>query len=71
MTSTARVATDRPASYLKQLCEHFADPAHRHRGQEFDVTFDEGVLVVEVAKHLERFGQDEGLTVEWRPGRLP
>jgi hypothetical protein len=103
-SSTARVATERPTTYLRQLCEHFADPAHRHSGQEFEVTFDdhegfidfapvisgtcrlearqEGVLVVEasatdeaarervqrvVARHLERFGQSDGLTMEWGP----
>jgi hypothetical protein len=102
--STAQVATERPTVYLRQLCEHFADPRHRHSGQEFEVTFDdregfidfapvvsgacrlnarqEGMLVVEasgtdqgarervqriVARHLERFGQSDGLTVEWGP----
>jgi uncharacterized protein len=102
--STARVATERPTLYLTRLCEHFGDPAHRHSGQEFEVTFDEhegfidfapvvsgtcrlnarqeGMLVVEasatdqgarervqriVARHLERFGQSDGLTVEWGP----
>jgi uncharacterized protein len=103
-SSNARVATERPALYLRELCEHFADPRHRHSGQEFEVAFDdregridfapvvsgacrldarrEGVLVVEasgsdqaalervqriVARHLERFGVRDGLTVEWRP----
>jgi hypothetical protein len=41
LASTARVATERPTTYLNQLCEHFADPMHRHSGQEFDVTFDD------------------------------
>jgi uncharacterized protein len=40
IASTARVATDRPSGYLKQLCEHFANPSQRHSGQEFEVTFD-------------------------------
>jgi hypothetical protein len=103
--SAARVATERATTYLKQLCEHFADQGQRHSAQEFYVRSDdyegridfapvvsgscrldareEGVLVVEasgsdeaaleriqriVAKHLERFGQSDGLTVEWRPG---
>jgi uncharacterized protein len=104
LASTARVATERPTLYLRQLCEHFADARQRHSAQEFEVTFDdhegfinfapvvsatcrldarqEGMLVVEasgsdqaalervqriVAKHLERFGGSDGLTVEWRP----
>jgi hypothetical protein len=111
VSSAARVATQRPAHYLKRLCEHFADEGQRHSGQEFEVTFDErdgfinftpvvdgscrldareeGVLVIEasgsdqpaldrvrriVTRHLERFGEPDGLTVEWhigskRPGR--
>jgi uncharacterized protein len=104
LASTAQVATERPALYLKQLCEHFADLSQRHSAQEFEVTFDdheglidfapvvsgscrldarrEGLLVVEasgtdrpalervqriVAKHLQRFGARDGLTVEWAP----
>jgi hypothetical protein len=39
--STARVATERPTTYLKQLCEHFADERQRHSAQEFEVTFDD------------------------------
>jgi hypothetical protein len=39
--STAYVATGRPALYLKQLCEHFADETQRHSPQEFEVTFDD------------------------------
>jgi hypothetical protein len=102
--STASVATERPALYLRQLCQHFADASERHGAQEFDVAFDdheglidfapvvsgtcrldarqEGVLVVEVSgsdraalervqrivtKHLQRFGDRNGLTVEWGP----
>jgi hypothetical protein len=102
--STAHVVTERPALYLKQLCEHFADQTQRHSPQEFEVTFDdreglidfapvvsgtcrldarqEGVLVVEVSgsdraalervqrivtKHLQRFGDRDGLRVAWRP----
>jgi hypothetical protein len=109
LASTARVTTERPTTYLKQLCQHFADAGQRHSGQEFEeVAFDEregsinfapvvsatcrldarqeGVLTVEVgasdqaaldrvqrivAKHLERFGQSDGLTVEWGARRLP
>jgi hypothetical protein len=41
LASTARVATERPTTYLKQLCEHFADERQRHRAQEFEVTFDD------------------------------
>jgi hypothetical protein len=37
--STARVATKRPTTYLKELCEHFADERQRHSAQEFEVTF--------------------------------
>jgi uncharacterized protein len=40
-TSTARVATERPTLYLKQLCEHFADEHQRHSAQEFEVSYDE------------------------------
>ena len=41
LTSSAGVATREPGRYLRQLCEHFADPAHRHGDQEFDVRFDD------------------------------
>jgi hypothetical protein len=41
VTSSARVATERPTVYLKQLCEHFADERRRHSTQEFEVTFDD------------------------------
>jgi uncharacterized protein len=41
IASTAEVPTERPALYLKQLCEHFADPAQRHSPQAFEVTFDD------------------------------
>ena len=34
--STARVVTERPAEYAKQLCAHFADAGQRHGSQEFD-----------------------------------
>jgi caffeoyl-CoA O-methyltransferase len=104
LATTARVATERPTSYLKRLCEHFADDGQRHSAQRFEVTFDDhegfidfapvvsgscrldarrqGVLVVEaggtdrvalervqriVARHLERFGAQDGLRVEWSP----
>jgi uncharacterized protein len=102
VVSTAHMATEHAAAYLMQLCEHFADPGHRHSAQEFVVSFDDRqglidfapvvrgtcrvdaqdrVLIAEargsdeaalerveriVARHLERFGQPEGLTVEWR-----
>jgi uncharacterized protein len=102
VVNTARIATEHAAVYLKQLCEHFADPGHRHSAQQFEVRFDDrhgridfapvvrgtcrvdaqdDALIVEacgsdeaalerveriVAKHLERFGQEEGLAVEWR-----
>ena len=104
IAGTARVATERGAVYLEQLCEHFADSSERHSDQEFAVTVDdhrgsidftpvvsgvchldageEGVLEIEVragdqpaleriqrivGRHLERFAQGEGLTVEWGP----
>jgi hypothetical protein len=41
VASSARVATDRPTRYLKQLCEHFAHEAPRHSGHQLDVTFDD------------------------------
>jgi hypothetical protein len=41
LASTARVATKHPATYLKQLCEHFADERQRHSAQEFEVIFDD------------------------------
>jgi hypothetical protein len=103
LASSARVTTERPTTYLKRLCEHFADAGQRHSAQKFEVAFDDregfinfapvvsgtcrvdarqkGVLMVEVrasdrvaldrvqrivAKHLARFGQSDGLTVEWR-----
>lgn len=39
--STAQVATERPAPYLRQLCEHFAHEGPRHVGHDLDVTFDD------------------------------
>ncbi len=105
LASTTHVATERPALYLKQLCEHFADPTRRHSPQEFEVTFDdyqglidsapvvsatcrlharqERLLVIEVSgsdraalervqrivtKHLQRFGGDDRVNIEWSPG---
>jgi hypothetical protein len=41
LVSSAYVATERPALYLKQLCEHFADETQRHSPQEFEVAFDD------------------------------
>jgi hypothetical protein len=41
LASRARVATERPGVYLERLCEHFADPRHRHGEQEFEVSFGE------------------------------
>jgi hypothetical protein len=41
LASTARVATERSMTYLRQLCEHFADASQRHSTQEFDVSFDD------------------------------
>jgi hypothetical protein len=41
LASTARVATERPTLYLRQLCEHFADERQRHSAQEFEVKFDD------------------------------
>jgi hypothetical protein len=41
LASTARVATERPTIYLKELCEHFADERQRHSAQGFEVTFDD------------------------------
>jgi hypothetical protein len=104
VASSARVATERPTLYLKQLCEHFADESQRHSAQEFDVSFDDdvglidfapvvsgscrldarqaGVLLLDangvdqdtleriqriVTKHVQRFGERDGLTVKWGP----
>jgi uncharacterized protein len=39
--SSARVATERPRLYLKQLCQHFAVASQRHSAQAFKVTFDD------------------------------
>jgi hypothetical protein len=39
--STARVATEHPTTYLKEVCEHFADARQRHSAQEFEVSFDD------------------------------
>lgn len=49
LASTANVATERPALYLKQLCEHFADPTQRHSPQEFEVTFDDQEGLIDFA----------------------
>jgi hypothetical protein len=49
LASTAHVGTERPALYLKQLCEHFADATHRHSGQEFEVTFYEQEGLIDFA----------------------
>jgi hypothetical protein len=47
--STARVATERPALYLRQLCQHFADARERHGAQEFDVAFDDHEGLIDFA----------------------
>ena len=49
LASTAYVATERPTLYLKQLCEHFADPTQRHSTQEFEVTFDDHEGLIDFA----------------------
>jgi hypothetical protein len=49
LASTAQVTTDRPTLYLKQLCEHFADPTQRHSPQEFEVTFDDHEGLIDFA----------------------
>jgi hypothetical protein len=41
LASTARVATERPTSYLKQLCEHFAQERGRHGAPGVEVSFDD------------------------------
>lgn len=49
LASTAHLTTDRPTLYLKQLCEHFADPTQRHGPQEFEVTFDDHEGLIDFA----------------------
>jgi hypothetical protein len=49
LASTARVATERGPTYLKQLCEHFAHEGRRHGGQEIEVTFDDHAGFVDFA----------------------
>jgi uncharacterized protein len=49
LATTARVETDRATLYLKQLCEHFADPERRHSGQQFEVSFDEREGLINLA----------------------
>jgi hypothetical protein len=67
LASTARVVTERPTTYLRQLCEHFADERQRHSAQEFEVTFDdnEGLInfapVVSGSCHLD--ARQEGVLV--------
>jgi hypothetical protein len=39
LSSTARVATERASSFLKELCEHFTHESRRHFGQEIAVSF--------------------------------
>jgi hypothetical protein len=39
--STARVATERPTLYLRQLCEHFLHERGRHGAPGVEVSFDE------------------------------
>jgi hypothetical protein len=41
VASAARVTSERPTLYLRQLCEHFADESRRHSAQEFEVKFDD------------------------------
>jgi hypothetical protein len=41
VASTARVTTERPTTYLKRLCQHFADAGQRHSAQEFEGAFDD------------------------------
>jgi hypothetical protein len=40
IASNACVATDRPALYLRQLCEHIVQQRERHGAPEVEVTFD-------------------------------
>jgi hypothetical protein len=49
IASRARVATERPELYLKQLCEHFADETQRHSAQEFEVSFDDHEGLIDFA----------------------
>lgn len=41
VASSARVATERPTGYLRQLCEHFAHERGRHSAPGVEVTFDD------------------------------
>jgi hypothetical protein len=41
LASTARVTTERPTTYLTQVCQHFADAGQRHSTQEFEVAIDD------------------------------
>jgi hypothetical protein len=49
VASSARVATERPTLYLRQLCEHFAHTDQRHSDQEFNVAFDDHQGLVDFA----------------------
>lgn len=96
MTTIARVATDRPARYAKQLVSHLG---RKLAVEEFDggarlafrneeagtegtgeILVDDGVLVLRavsedatmrariedvLGRHLVRFGERDGLVVEW------
>ena len=53
VTSTARVVTDRGERYRKQLASHF--------GNKVEVTESPAVA----GRHLERFGEKDGLVVTW------
>ena len=41
VASTARVATEHPTLYLRQLCEHFDHERGRHGAPGVEVTFDD------------------------------
>ena len=90
VTSVARVATDRPERYGKQLASHFGNRIEVVAGPDETVlnwgfgtttlTVEEGALVMRATaddaetlqrvqevtgRHLERFGQKDGLVVTW------
>jgi uncharacterized protein len=61
VTATSRVATERGERYRKQLASHF--------GNKIEVAEDAETLhrVKDVTgRHLERFGEKDGLVVTWQ-----
>jgi hypothetical protein len=58
VTATSRVATERGERYRKQLASHF--------GNKIEVVETLDRVKDVTGRHLERFGEKDGLSVTWK-----